>query len=509
MGRHFSGGLGMRTIFLAAASVFGVLWSTAALSVSLIPNSDLNGPYFVLETNRTVTTSNPCQGCIPDQWGYSFFPNSASPPGSTQSTIGIGSNGYGFSGNYFVLGPIGQSPVPVNDIQLGFVTVTPFNRVPISAGNYVLSFDVLNAIVPTSPNYAPTLGVHAESQDSQYYTGGVSEDIVGSPACSGCSPQSFLPISVPYSARLMHVAIPYAAPIDHDKIANIDFTLGFPEPNMIASPGDELFLGNIDLECVSACAVAAVPELSTWAMMILGFLGLGFMAYRRKSKPALTTVGLTSFVATLTCMVSNGPASADIVEVTATGTVSAIFGASAFGAVIGDQFSVVYTFDTSLGIPFSRNYSTSLSLIFSGGSPSGATAVVTLDGHTLTFLGSYFGALVGYNNGTASESFQQVSDGRSPTVWTDFYNPNAGLMPASVTTNFSYTCVAGRDFCNGFFYVNANDGVQIADSTVSLVDTTTTPAVPEPSTWAMMIIGFLGLGWLAYQRKNWPALSAA
>jgi len=29
----------------------------------------------------------------------------------------------------------------------------------------------------------------------------------------------------------------------------------------------------------------ASPEPSTWAMMILGFSGLGFMAYRRKSKP--------------------------------------------------------------------------------------------------------------------------------------------------------------------------------------------------------------------------------
>jgi hypothetical protein len=25
----------------------------------------------------------------------------------------------------------------------------------------------------------------------------------------------------------------------------------------------------------------------TWAMMLLGFAGVGFMAYRRKSKPAL------------------------------------------------------------------------------------------------------------------------------------------------------------------------------------------------------------------------------
>jgi hypothetical protein len=30
-----------------------------------------------------------------------------------------------------------------------------------------------------------------------------------------------------------------------------------------------------------------VPEPSTWAMMILGFAGLGIMVYRRKSKPAL------------------------------------------------------------------------------------------------------------------------------------------------------------------------------------------------------------------------------
>jgi len=39
--------------------------------------------------------------------------------------------------------------------------------------------------------------------------------------------------------------------------------------------------------CFATFATSAVPEPSTWAMMILGFLGLGWMAYRRKSKPAL------------------------------------------------------------------------------------------------------------------------------------------------------------------------------------------------------------------------------
>jgi hypothetical protein len=36
------------------------------------------------------------------------------------------------------------------------------------------------------------------------------------------------------------------------------------------------------------------------------------------------------------------------------------------------------------------------------------------------------------------------------------------------------------------------------------------PAVPEPSTWAMMILGFCGLGFMAYRRKqNGTALSVA
>jgi hypothetical protein len=46
-------------------------------------------------------------------------------------------------------------------------------------------------------------------------------------------------------------------------------------PGTFGSAGDSLTITDIS---------AAVPEPSTWAMMILGFLGLGFMAYRRKSE---------------------------------------------------------------------------------------------------------------------------------------------------------------------------------------------------------------------------------
>jgi hypothetical protein len=44
---------------------------------------------------------------------------------------------------------------------------------------------------------------------------------------------------------------------------------------------DDRQLGDVSIQ------VNAVPEPSTWAMLILGFAGIGFMAYRRKLRPAM------------------------------------------------------------------------------------------------------------------------------------------------------------------------------------------------------------------------------
>lgn len=47
------------------------------------------------------------------------------------------------------------------------------------------------------------------------------------------------------------------------------------------------------------------------------------------------------------------------------------------------------------------------------------------------------------------------------------------------------------------------------DQTVFLDAVSVTSAVPEASTWAMMIIGFVGIGYLAYRRQGRPSLRAA
>ena len=45
--------------------------------------------------------------------------------------------------------------------------------------------------------------------------------------------------------------------------------------------------GSFSLEITGPSMTPPVPEPSTWAMLLLGFAGIGFMAYRRRSKAAL------------------------------------------------------------------------------------------------------------------------------------------------------------------------------------------------------------------------------
>jgi len=60
---------------------------------------------------------------------------------------------------------------------------------------------------------------------------------------------------------------------------------------------------------------------------------------------------------------------------------------------------------------------------------------------------------------------------------------------------------SGR-YADGFFKDANGDYIRILDAQVA--------AVPEASTWAMMVFGFLGVGFVAYRRKqNGPKLRLA
>jgi hypothetical protein len=58
--------------------------------------------------------------------------------------------------------------------------------------------------------------------------------------------------------------------------SNINHLLLAAHPNLEPLTFDNFTIDNLSF------GVSAVPEPSTWAMMILGFAGVGFMAYRRR-----------------------------------------------------------------------------------------------------------------------------------------------------------------------------------------------------------------------------------
>lgn len=77
---------------------------------------------------------------------------------------------------------------------------------------------------------------------------------------------------------------------------------------------------------------------------------------------------------------------------------------------------------------------------------------------------------------------------------------------------FSYSFTATGSSTRVAFLNRTADGPSIFDNYLGLDDVVLTErisAVPEPSTWAMIIIGFAGVGLMAYRRKPKVVVSAA
>jgi hypothetical protein len=64
----------------------------------------------------------------------------------------------------------------------------------------------------------------------------------------------------------------------------------------------------------------------------------------------------------------------------------------------------------------------------------------------------------------------------------------------------------GTDGSYTFYYVKENTSTGGAADNILLHQIDVMAAVPEPSTWAMLILGFAGVGFLAYRRKGQVAL---
>lgn len=143
---------------------------------------------------------------------------------------------------------------------------------------------------------------------------------------------------------------------------------------------------------------------------------------------------------------------------------------------------------------------------------SPVSATLTINNHTETF-GSWLGV-------DRVDQQSLPSSAMSVEAWNDFYNNiQAGAYAYDLST-FPLSLSSSYDFAVGgtgpvFAYANFHlydpDPVDTHGSLVithisSVADVTA--AVPEPSTWAMMILGFAGIGFMAYRRRNSAILAA-
>jgi hypothetical protein len=95
-----------------------------------------------------------------------------------------------------------------------------------------------------------------------------------------------------------------------------------------------------------------------------------------------------------------------------------------------------------------------------------------------------------------SDSGKCFSAGCGYTGWieSDYEIKDAGMYQLV----FGVTNYIDKNWQSGLAF----DGLTVAGRAV-------TDAVPEPSTWAMLLLGFAGIGFMTYRRKSRPALKAA
>ena len=200
-----------------------------------------------------------------------------------------------------------------------------------------------------------------------------------------------------------------------------------------------------------------------------------------------------------------------------------------FETPIGNQFYVSY--GANHGSPYGGTsfYSGSPWII----NPSTSVDLVNtqIGWGAAAFEGSQVLDLVGFGSfGEISQQFQTVLGQKYTLAFAFGNNPGSTSQAAAdvsvfsggnllLTSVFHNTSAYGNLHWDTFTREFTGTG-QIATLTFSnttgggnggiLLDDVNVAAVPEPATWAMMILGFLGIGFIGYRRKfSGPALRIA
>lgn len=225
----------------------------------------------------------------------------------------------------------------------------------------------------------------------------------------------------------------------------------------------------------------------------------------------------TEFLLKVSCacaLACASPAAASIITVTYTGSFSygtdrtGVFGAA--GAdLMNDAFTAVYHFDTNKGqLTLSPTRNALVGGSYWGYATPLVDATLTVNGASIAFGGSYYGHIMATNPGGFGEleiGAGEIKSGRYSFLgftMTGF----SRTPPIDITKPFN-SASGGQ---GSLQYLTSQGSVgAFGELNASSLSVSVSSGVPEGSTWAMMILGFCGLGFMAYRRKPEPAVIPA
>lgn len=212
--------------------------------------------------------------------------------------------------------------------------------------------------------------------------------------------------------------------------------------------------------------------------------------------PSLKIVAALSAIATA---ITASPASAMIIQVDA----SSIQGAN-----------VLFNSGTQTGTTVLGHTQSGTDVVFAGTTVGGGT-IISADGGQARVEGAPSGSpnatlplsslnfhLAGastFNNlefnvfggGSTSATFRLVDNAGTPFTFTDALGSGSNF--------FGFQGISGETIASISAVFN---GTGIGDVRQIRLDQSAVTATPEATTWAMMVLGFAGVGFLAYRRKN-------
>jgi hypothetical protein len=208
-----------------------------------------------------------------------------SPTQATSLDLNFGSPGFHFGVNQG-LSLSGTGAFDAYSIDIKF----SFDSVSSSANGYQRIFDFKNRTSDSGLySYNGYLSLFASSYNpgdpsaisaSQVFTSGTLADLLVTRDATGLF-STYINGAPIFSVTDFTGATEFSGPNNIMYFFMDDFVSLMNYPN-------EPEAGTGFIESIQVNVPSAVPELSTWAMMLIGFVGLGFMAYRRQNRTAAT-----------------------------------------------------------------------------------------------------------------------------------------------------------------------------------------------------------------------------